>query len=173
MVCYNAQRNIALCVLSVLNPRNAADFKHNIPHGVNLEKIINVLHDNSHSFKPHACIDVRVRKSVVNPVFILVKLCEHKIPELNETVAFAADLAVGLAAAVFFAAVIINLAARTARPRSDFPKVVLLAHSRNVRGVNPDLLCPYIERFVIILVNRYIELVLREFQILCYKLPCP
>ena len=75
------------------------------------------------------------------------KLSEYKVPELHISVAVAADLAGGLAAAVLFSSVEIDLGAGTAGTVcSSLPEVVLLAHSddvihRHACFLVPDLLC--------------------------------
>ena len=94
---------------------------------------------------------------------VRVKLGKNKVPKFNISVAFAANAAIRLAAAVLFAAVVMQLRAGAAGAGSVLPKIVLLAHAHNAVGRNTNLFGPNIKGFVVILVNGNPKLVYRHF----------
>ena len=123
---------------------------------------MNTLHDCRNSLQAHTRIDIWVSKAVIISVFILIKLCKNKIPKFNVAVAVAANLAVGLAAAVLGTSVEINFRAGTARTLSDFPEVIFLSETNHSVGRNSDFLRPDVICFVIVLINADPKLVFRE-----------
>ena len=173
MVCNNAERNIVLIVFVIFCTRNLADFFHNVLNGIDLENIIYTLHNASKSFKAHTCVDILLSKFGIIAVAVIIELAENIVPKLNISVALATGTAIRRAAAVFFAAVKINLRAGTARTRAVLPEVILFAEADNVRRVNAVLLCPNIKSLVIVFINCDIELVYRKFESFCAKLPRP
>ena len=146
---------------------------YNVLNRVNLKQVVHALHNNCKSFKSHTGVNVRVRERIVISVIVLVKLRKHKVPNLHISVAVAAYAAGRLAAAVFFAAVIVNLRAGATRSCAVLPEVVVLAELHNSACINTNLVYPNISRLVIVLVNRNPELVRRYLHNLCEKLPRP
>ena len=87
-----------------------------------------MLHDSGHALQAHARIEVAVRQLRHGAVLLAVVLGEHEVPELQEAVAVAAGLAVGLAAADLLAHVKVDLGAWTAGAGgASSPEVVVLA----------------------------------------------
>ena len=105
MVGDDAERNILLLVLAVLNIRLFTDSKHDIADGVDLEQIVNALHKTCKTLESHTSVDIRVCKTGISALSVAVELREYEVPELHEAVAVTAGLAVGLSAAVLLAAV--------------------------------------------------------------------
>ena len=173
MVCDNTKRNILFGILMIFNVRNSHNVLHYILNGVNFKEIVNVLRNASKPFKSHTRINVGMSKSCVIVVAVVFKLCENKVPELNVSVAFASDLTIGLAAAVFLATVIVNLGARTARTCAVLPEVILLAEAYHMVGLNADNLRPNIVSLVVLFVNAYIKLFGVHFHNLCTEFPRP
>ena len=106
-------------------------------------------------------------------VTVVVELGEHEIPELHVAVAVAARLTVWLAAAVFRAAVKMDLRAGAARTGAVLPEVVFLAETNDFGRIDTDLLRPDIKRLVVILIDCDPELILRQFENLCDEFPRP
>ena len=173
MVCYNTQRYIIFLVVVIFHAGNFHDVLHYILNRVNLKQVVNILRYTSESFKAHTGIYIGMRKTRVIVVTVVFELSEYKVPKFDITVALAAHLTVGLAAAVLFAAVIIYFRARSARTRSVLPEVILLAETNHVRRVNAYVLSPYIVSLVILLINADIELFGIHLQYLGAKFPRP
>ena len=114
MVGDNAERDVALGVLAVLNSRDLGDVFHDILNGIDKEEVVNALHYAGETLKTHARIDVRVVERSVVAVAVVLELGKYEVPDLNKAVALAADVTVGLAAAVFVAAVKVDFGAGTA-----------------------------------------------------------
>ena len=146
---------------------------HDILNGIDEEQVVYTLHYAGKTLKTHAGIDVGMVKRSVVAVAVVLKLGENEVPDLDKTVAFAADVTVGLAAAVFVAAVKIDFRTGTAGTRTVLPEVVLLAETNHVRWIYADLLCPDVVRLVVVLINRDVELFLGHFEHLGKKLPRP
>ena len=114
MVGNNTKRNIVLFVIVVLNAGNFADFVHCILNGINLENIINALHNACKSFKSHTRINIRVCKRRIIIVAVVVELSKYIVPKLSKSVTLTAGAAIGRAAAVLFASVKIYFRTRSA-----------------------------------------------------------
>ena len=173
MVCYYAKRNVAFFVFVIFDACNFNYVLHYIAHCVNLKKVIYALANAGKSFKTHAGVDVRVRKGRVVVVTVVFKLRENKVPKLNVSVAVTADLAVGLVAAVLFAAVVIYFGAGTARTFAVLPKVIFFAETHHVVGFYARGFCPNVISLVIVKINAAIEPFGVHFHNLCAKLPRP
>ena len=85
-----------------------------------------VLQDRGRALDAHAGVDVLLRERRQLPVRVQLELHEDEVPELEEALAArAARLAVGLAAAVLDAPVVVHLGVRPARPgAADRPEVL-------------------------------------------------
>ena len=173
MICYNTKRYILFLIIVIFHAGNFHNVLHYILNRINLKEVVNVLRYASESFKAHTGIYIGMRKTRVIVVTVIFELSEYEVPKFDITVALAAYLAVGLAAAVLFAAVIIYFRARPARTRSVLPEVILLAETNHVRRVNAYILSPYIVSLVIFLINADIELFGIHLQYLGAKFPCP
>ncbi len=157
----------------VFHPCNAHNVLHNVLHGIHLKEVVHALRNAGKSFKTHSRINIWVCQSCVIIAAVIVKLRENKVPNFHKAVAVTAHLTVGTAAAVFFAAVIMDFRAGTARTCSVLPEIVRLAHAVNVRGLYADSLCPDVVSLVILFVNGNIKLFGVYFHDLCEKLPRP
>ena len=73
---------------------------------------------------------------------VVIKLAENIVPDLDVTIAVAADGAVWLAAAVLLATVIVYLRAGAARAGAVLPEVILLAEAEDALCRDTDLLVP-------------------------------
>ena len=93
----------------------------------------------------------------VSAVAHVIELREYVVPDFHVSVAVAAGLTVGFAAAVLFTAVEVNLGAGSARSGAVFPKVVFLAEADDFFSGNADFLIPDFKRFVVVFVNRGIK----------------
>ena len=92
-----------------------------------------VLHDAGHALEAHARVEVAVGQLGHRTVLLAVELGEDEVPELEEAVAVAAGLAVGLAAADLLALVVVDLGAGSAGAGgAGGPEVVVLAQAGDV-----------------------------------------
>ena len=149
--------------------RGVQDFRDRI----DIEDGIHILHDARKAFQTHTGIDVLLDQIAVVALAVVVKLCEDVVPELDVSVAVAARFAVGLAAAVLFAAVEVDLRARAARTAADLPEVVVLAETHNALFRHTDLILPDVVRFVVIQIDRRPELIDRHFHHFGHEFPAP
>ncbi|MPM16644.1 hypothetical protein SDC9_63025 [bioreactor metagenome] len=173
MVGDDAQRNVGFGIVFIGDARNLADVSHNALDGINLKKVVNALHDAGQALKSHTGVDVRVVKGGVIAVAVAVKLGEHKIPDFDIAVAIAAHAAGGGTAAVFFAAIKVQLRAGAAGAGADLPEVILFAHADDALGRHTDLVDPDVLGLVVILVDGHPEQLLGNLQFLGQKFPCP
>ena len=157
----------------IVNTGYRRDFFHNVLNGINLEKVINSLHNAGKALKPHSRINIRVVKRSIIAVSVVIKLSEYVIPKLGITVAVASGTAVRRTAAIFFSAVKIYFRTRTARTGAMLPEVILLAQTDNVGRVNAYFFCPDIESLVVVFINSYPKLVLGHFKHFCAEFPSP
>ena len=153
MVCDDTDGNVVLIVHAV---GFAGDFDYLIEYlsySVNLEHIVNALHYASETLQTHAGIDILMLKLGVSAVAHVIELREYVVPDFHVSVAVAAGLTVGFAAAVLFTAVEVNLGAGSARSGAVFPEVVFLAEAGDSFRGNADFLIPDFKRFVVVFVN--------------------
>ncbi len=163
VVCNDAQGNILLRVFAVSDTGLAADFLHDILHGIHKEQVINPLHDAGKAFKAHSGVNVWLFKRGIAAFAVTVKLLENNVPEFDIAVTVAPNCTGWLAAAVFFAAVKVNLRTGAAGQAAMFPEVILPAEPDYTRRVYTDFFCPDIKRFVIILIDGNPQFVHRHF----------
>ena len=149
MVGDDAQGHVFLAALAVARAGNLGDLVRDVHHRVDIKEGVNVLAHNGKTLKAHAGIDVLLLELGVVVVAVVVELGEDDVPDLHIAVAVAADGAAGLAAAVLFAAVIVNFRAGTAGAGAVLPEVVFLAELEDAVLGNADLLVPDAERLVI------------------------
>ena len=96
-------------------------------NGVDLEQVVDILHNDGQTFQAHAGIDVGLGQQFIVALAVSIVLAEDQVPDLHEAVAITADTAGGLAAAVLQAAVIVDLRAGAAGTRAMLPEVILFA----------------------------------------------
>ena len=140
---------------------------------VYLEEVVHALHYAGHALEAHAGVDVRMLKVSVVARAVGIELGEHQVPEFNETVAVAARLAVGLAAAVLLAAVEIYLGAGSAGAHAYLPEVVLLAEAHDSLFGDAYLLVPEFIGLVVVLVYGNVKLLHRQLHNVRAELPRP
>ena len=145
----DAQRHVFLAALAVARAGDLRDLVRDVHDRVDVEERINVLAHNGQALKTHAGVDVLLLELGVVVVAVVVELGEDDVPDLHIAVAVAADGAAGLAAAVLFAAVVVNFRAGAARTGAVLPEVVLLAELEDAVLGDTDLLVPDAERLVV------------------------
>ena len=145
----DAQGHVFLAALAVARAGDLRDLVGDVHHGVDIKEGVNVLAHNGKTLKAHAGVDVLLLELGVVVVAVVVELGEDDVPDLHIAVAVAADGAAGLAAAVLFAAVVVNFRAGAARTGAMLPEVVLLAELEDAVLGDTDLLVPDAERLVV------------------------
>ena len=173
MVCDNTQGDILFLVLVVLDARYLHDVLHDVLDGVDLEEVVHALHDAGEALKTHTGIDIAALEAGIVIVAVVIKLGENEVPELNISVAVAADSAGRRAATVLLAAVEIELRAGTAGACAVLPEVILFAEANHMVGRNTELLCPDVIRLVIVLIDADIYLIRGHLEHLRAELPRP
>ena len=173
MVGDNAERDVRLVVLTIALARNAGDVVGDVADGIDVKQRVDVLHDTGKTLQTHAGVDVLLLEFGIVVVAVVVKLGEYVVPDLHITVAVTADRTVRLTAAIFFAAVVVDLRARTARTGTVLPEVVLLAEAEDAVFRNADIFMPDLERLVVLDIDRRIQTVSRNAHDLGQELPAP
>ena len=153
MVSDDAQGYVALFALAVMSAGDLGDLVRDVHYGIDIKQRVYALADDCEALKTHAGINILLRKLGVISVSVVIKLRENIVPNLDITVAVAADGAVGLAAAVFLAAVIVYLRAGAAGTRAVLPEVILLAEAEYLLGGYAYLVVPDVPRLVVIEVH--------------------
>ena len=149
MVGDDAQGHVFLAALAVARTGDLGDLVRDVHHGVDIKERIDVLAHDGQTLKAHAGVDVLLLELGVVVVAVVIELGEDDVPDLHIAVALAADGAAGLAAAVLFAAVVVNFRAGAARTGAVLPEVVLLAELEDAVLGDTDLLVPDAERLVV------------------------
>ncbi len=173
MVRDDAERDVGLLILVVVDTGEVGDGLHDVLDRVDLEEVVDALHDAGETLETHTGIDVLVFERRVIVVAVVVELGEDEVPDLHVTVAVAADLAGGLAAAVLFSAVIVDLGAGAAGTGAVLPEVVFLAEADHVVFRNADVLRPDVPCLVVIFVDGAVKLVRRDLEDFGEELPGP
>ena len=175
MIGTDTDRNICLLSSRLLvadSARKGADKITQGLQGIHIKNRTHFLHRYSKTLQTHSGINILLRQIRVVVVSVVVKLGEHNIPDLHETVSLAAhDILRPIAE--FRSAVIVNLAARPAGSGSVLPEVILFAElinplRRNMHVVQPDLI-----GLVVIHIDRRIETIRIQSDHFRQKLPCP
>ena len=132
-----------------------------------------VLHDGGHALQAHARIEVAVRQLRHGAVLLAVVLSKHEVPELQEAVAVATGLAVGLAAADLLAHVKVDLGARTAGAGgASGPEVVVLAQTGDVVLGNAQG-APHVVGLVVLGKDGEVQAIKRQLELLGDELKSP
>lgn len=173
MVGDNSERDVVLLIVVILNARNVDDMLHNILNGIDLKEVINALHYAGKALKTHTGVDIAALEAGIVIVSVIVELSENEVPELNISVAVAADSAGRRAAAVLLAAVEIELRAGAAGTCAVFPEVILFTETNHMVRRNAELLRPDVVRLVVLLIDADIYLIRGHLEHLGAELPCP
>ena len=169
----DAQRFVHRRVLLVGLARQALAHADEAAEHVGVVVVGNALHDGGDALEAHAGVDVLGEQRCERAVFLAVELGEHAVPELEVAVAIAAGLAVGAAAADFGTLVEVDLGAGTAGAGgAGAPEVIVLAEARDVVLGNAERL-PDLNRLVVILEHREVELLRRQAEHLGGELEGP
>ena len=131
------------------------------------------LHDGGDPFQTHAGIDVGRRQGVVVAVFVLVKLGEDQVPDLQVAVAVATGLAVGPAATLVGAQIDVDFGTGTAGSDADLPEIVLFAQAHNALRRQANFLVPNIPGLLVLFIHRDPQPVGIQFQLLQQEFPGP
>ena len=139
-----------------------------LPGGVDLVEVVDALQDGCHPLEPHAGVDVPRRQQaldvevVLGPDLAQLILHEDQVPDLEEAVLVGGRAAV---AAVFGAAIVVDLRARAARPgHAHVPVVVGQAAVLDPLGRQSDLVPPDRVRLVVPVQDGGPQLALREAE---------
>ena len=139
-----------------------------LPGGVDLVEVVDALQDGRHPLEPHAGVDVLRRQQaldvevVLGPDLAQLVLHEDQVPDLEEAVLVGGRAAV---AAVFGAAVVVDLRARAAGPgHAHVPVVVGQAAVLDPLGRQSDLVPPDRVRLVVPVQDGGPQLALREAE---------
>jgi len=130
------------------------------------------LHDGADPLEPHAGVDGGLGKRGHGPVGGAVELHEDVVPDLHVAVTVAPHGAVGAAAPHLGAVVPEDLGAGAAGAGvTHGPEVVFLAETVDPLPGNPLLVVPDVGGLVVVGVDRHVEVVLVEPQLLGEELP--
>ena len=151
VVCHDAQGDVELRVAAIGHGRSAAHrgegLGGTLDEGCELVRVRRpqlVLHHNRQALEAHARINARLRQRGERAVGALGVLLEDDVPDLEVTVAVAADGAIGLTAARLRAHVDVDLRAGAAGPLPALlgPPIVLAAEADNAVARDADTLAP-------------------------------
>ena len=159
-----SKRHVHLVAVAIVRAGELAHLVRDVHDGVDVKQALHALADDRQTLQTHTGVDVLLHEVGVVAVAVVVKLGEDVVPDLHVAVAVAAGRAVGLAAAVLLAAVIINLGAGTAGARAVLPEVILLAETDDALGRNADLVAPDVERLVVVHIHAGIQAVGVDLQ---------
>ena len=142
-------------------------------NGIHLKQVAHALHHAGQALQAHAGIDVGPFQQGVIALAVGVVLAEHQVPYLHKAVALATHMAIGLAAAMFGAAVKVDFAAGAAGAGAMLPEVVLFAEAHHVVRGDADGLRPDVVGLIVVLINGDVQLLRRDFQFLVQEFPSP
>ena len=157
MVGDDAQGHVRLMAVAIVRAGDLADLVGDVHDGVHIEERIHTLADNGQTLKAHAGVDVFLNEVGVVAVAVVVKLGKDVVPDLHIAVAVAAGRAVRLAAAIFFAAVKIDLRAGAARAGAVLPEVIVLAEAGDAALRDANLIAPDGECLVVLLIHGRVQ----------------
>ena len=157
MVGDNTQRNIGLFTVAVVLARDFGYLVGDVAHSVDIEQRADALHHAGQALKAHTSINILLLEFGVIAVAVVVKLGKYVVPDLHIAVTVAADRAARLAAAVLWAAVVVDLRTRTARTRTVLPEVVLLTKAEDALSRDTDVFVPNFKCFVVIHIDGRVQ----------------
>ena len=173
MVGDNPEGHIGLMALAIGSAGDGGDMVGDVHNSIHIEQAVHILAHHGQTLQAHAGIDVLLHQLGVVAVAVVVKLGEHVVPHFHVPVAVTAYGAVGLAAAVLLAPVIVNLAAGTAGAGAVLPEVVRLAKPENPLRRDADFLVPDFKGFLIVFIDGGVQPVLFQAHHLGQKFPAP
>ena len=155
----DTQGHVALVALAIVGAGQLADLVGDVHDGIHIKQAVHVLAHAGQTLQTHTGVDVLLLQLGIVVVTVVIELAEHVVPDLDIAVAVAAHGAAGLAAAVFGAAVIVDLGAGAAGAGAVLPEVVLLAEAEDLLGGDADLVVPDVPRLVIVLIDGGVQAV--------------
>ena len=167
MVGDDADGDVVLFILFILL---AGDALHMVQHGgngVDLEQVVDILHNDGQTLQAHAGIDVGLGQQFIVALAVSIVLAEDQVPDLHEAVAITADATGGFAAAVLQAAVIVDLRAGAAGAGTVLPEVVLFSKAENTVCRNTDFLIPDLKSLVVIYIDGGVQAVRIQADYFC------
>ena len=153
----DAQGHVRLVAVAIVRTGDLADLVGDVHNGVHIEERIHALADNGQTLEAHAGVDVFLNEVGVVAVAVVVKLGKDVVPDLHIAVAVAAGRAVRLTAAVFLAAVKIDLRAGAARAGAMLPEVIVLAEAGDAALGDANLVAPDVERLVVLFIHGRVQ----------------
>ena len=171
MVRDDPEAHVGLVALPVVGVGDFGNLVGDVHHGVHIEEGTHVLAHAGQPFQAHARVDVFIFHLLVVPFAVVDELGEDVVPDLDIAVAVAAHGAGGLAAAVLFAPVVVDLGTGTAGPGAMLPEVVLFSEAEDALSGDADVLVPDFKSLVIVQVNGGIETVLLQAHYLGQEFP--
>ena len=109
MIGNNPYGNVGRFCRTILNSSFLADIIQNVPDGINFKKIVYILHHTGQSLQSHTGVDVFLLQLGIGTIFLFIKLCKHKIPNLYVSVAVTPHLTISLTTAFISASVKVYL----------------------------------------------------------------
>ena len=109
MVGHDTHGYVGVIVIAVFLACHLADLIAQSADGINVKNRINVLYGDRQTLQSHTGIDILLDQLGVVAVAVVIELGEYDVPYFHVSVAFAAYCTVRLAAAVFLAAVKVDL----------------------------------------------------------------
>ena len=173
MVGDDAQGHVVLVGNAVAGAGELGDLVGDVHDGVDLEEGTHVLAHHGQALQAHAGVDVLLGQLGVVAEAVVVELAEHVVPDLDVAVAVAAHGAVGLAAAVLLAAVIVDLGAGAAGAGAVLPEVILLAEAEDALRGDAHVLVPDLEGLVVVQIDGRIQAIGVQVADLGEELPAP
>ena len=169
----DADGDVVLFILFILL---AGDALHMVQHGgngVDLEQVVDILHNDGQTLQAHAGIDVGLGQQFIVALAVSIVLAEDQVPDLHEAVAITADATGGFAAAVLQATVIVDLRAGAAGTRAMLPEVILFAQADHVVLGDADGLGPDVVGLIVVLIDGDIQLIGGDLQFFGQEFPGP
>ena len=114
MVGHDTHGNVGIVIFAVFLACHLADLVAQGADGIYVKNGINVLYRNRQTLQAHTGIDILLDQLRVVAVAVVIELGEYDVPYFHVSVAVAAYCTAGLAAAIFLAAVKIDLGTGTA-----------------------------------------------------------
>ena len=157
MIGDDAQGHVGLVAVTIVCAGDLADLVGDVHDGVHIEERVHALADNGQTLKAHAGIDVLLNEVGVVAVAVVVKLGKDVVPDLHIAVTVAAGRTVRLTAAVFLAAVKIDLRAGAARAGAVLPEVIVLAEAGDAALRDANLVAPDIKCLVVLFIHGRVQ----------------
>ena len=141
--------------------------------GIYVKDRINILYNNSQTFKAHTCINIFLFQSCIISVAIVFELSEYIVPYFHVTVAVTTYGTARFATTVFFPTVIIDFRTWATWTCTMFPEIIFFTKTENSVCWDSDFFIPDIKSLIIVLIHRWIKSVCIQTDNFCQKFPGP